>query len=93
MAKTKKTFIYLRIVIWLLVLRELINCSLELLFVVGYSDSILFKAIHYSNRAFLVTIIDIFEFFALCYLFRAQCLLSLKFEGGNENEVSIESLG
>jgi hypothetical protein len=93
MAKTKKTFIYLRIVIWLLVLRESINCSLGLLFVLGYSDTILFQSIHYSNRAFLETTIDIVEFFALCYLFRAQCLLSLKFEGANENEVSIESLG
>ena len=61
----------IRLIMWLLVLRETINCSLELLFVVNLSDTELFDAINYVNRAFLDTAIDIVEFSALCYLFRA----------------------
>ena len=66
------SFTYLRIIVWLLVLRDTINWSMQLLYVVDYCHSVLFSVLNDANRAFLETAIDIVEFVGLCLNFAAD---------------------
>ena len=69
--KTKKKFIYVRIIIWLIVLRETIVCSMEFLYVIDMCENFLFHLLNYLSRSFLECFIDLIELLSLCWVYRA----------------------
>lgn len=91
--KTKKKFIYVRIIIWLIVMRETIVCSMEFLYMIDMCDNFFFHLLNYLSRSFLECFIDLIELLSLCWVYRAQQRSSsLQYETVNEDEKSLNTL-
>ena len=70
--KIKKKFVYLRVLIWLIILREAIVDVLYLSFIIDLAQTTFFRILNYAYRSFLESSIDLIEYLGLCWLYRTQ---------------------
>ena len=72
LSSIKKKLIYLRMIIWLIVLRVIIDDALQFSYIINLAHTTFFKMLNYTNRSFLECSIDLSEFIGLCWLYRTQ---------------------
>jgi hypothetical protein len=72
LTKTKKKFIIIRCIIWLIVLRETIVCSMQFIYMLDECETAFYHILNYASRAFLECFIDLIELLGLCWVYRAQ---------------------
>jgi hypothetical protein len=76
----KKKFVYLRLLVWLIVLRETIVTLLQFSYIIDLAQTFFFQTLNYVNRSFLECSLDVIEFLGLCWLYRTQYHFSKKRE-------------
>jgi hypothetical protein len=64
----KKKFTALRVLTWVVVLREAIICVLQFSYIIDLSKTTTFQQLNYFDRSFFECLIDLFEFLGLCWL-------------------------
>jgi hypothetical protein len=92
----KKKFFYLRVLIWLIILREAIVHVLHLSFIIDLAQTKFFRILNYAYRSFLESSIDLIEYLGLCWLYRTQYQFSnnrAEEESKLQKNDTFESLG
>ena len=71
-SRIKTSFIFFRIVVVLIISREMLVCTINFLYALDYSNSKFYYVLNSINRTFYENTVDTIEFLVLSWIYKSQ---------------------